>query len=34
MRSLGFDNYEGVLKVYLAKYREVSCCEMDCHYVT
>jgi len=22
MRSLGFDNYEGVLKVYLAKYRE------------
>lgn len=24
MRSLGFDNYEGVLKVYLAKYREVS----------
>jgi hypothetical protein len=29
MRALGFDNYEGVLKVYLAKYREVSrvgCC--------
>lgn len=25
MRALGFDNYEGVLKVYLAKYREVSC---------
>jgi len=24
MRALGFDNYEGVLKVYLAKYREVS----------
>lgn len=24
MRTLGFDNYEGVLKVYLAKYREVS----------
>lgn len=22
MRALGFDNYEGVLKVYLAKYRE------------
>lgn len=26
MRALGFDNYEGVLKVYLAKYREVSSC--------
>lgn len=25
MRALGFDNYEGVLKIYLAKYREVSC---------
>jgi hypothetical protein len=24
MRALGFDNYEGVLKVYLAKFREVS----------
>jgi hypothetical protein len=24
MRALGFDNYEGVLKIYLAKYREVS----------
>lgn len=24
MKSLGFDNYEGVLKIYLAKYREVS----------
>ncbi|GFZ49573.1 Transcriptional activator HAP3 [Saitozyma sp. JCM 24511] len=22
MRALGFDNYEGVLKIYLAKYRE------------
>lgn len=26
MRALGFDNYEGVLKVYLTKFREVSCC--------
>lgn len=24
MRALGFDNYEGVLRVYLAKYRDVS----------
>lgn len=24
MRVLGFDNYEGVLKIYLAKYREVN----------
>ena len=24
LRALGFDNYEGVLKVYLAKFREVS----------
>lgn len=24
MRALGFDNYEEVLKIYLAKYREVS----------
>ncbi|ORY35536.1 histone-fold-containing protein [Naematelia encephala] len=24
MRALGFDNYEGVLKVYLAKFREAS----------
>ena len=24
MRALGFDNYEGVLKVYLTKFREVS----------
>lgn len=24
MRTLGFDNYEEVLKIYLAKYREVS----------
>jgi hypothetical protein len=24
MRALGFDNYEGVLKIYLAKYREVG----------
>jgi hypothetical protein len=24
MRALGFDNYEGVLKIYLAKHREVS----------
>lgn len=23
MRTLGFDNYEEVLKIYLAKYREV-----------
>jgi len=25
MRTLGFDNYEEVMKVYLAKYREVRC---------
>ncbi|WRT68427.1 uncharacterized protein IL334_005403 [Kwoniella shivajii] len=24
MRSLGFDNYEGVLRVYLAKYRDAQ----------
>lgn len=24
MRALGFDNYEEVLKIYLAKYREVG----------
>jgi nuclear transcription Y subunit beta len=25
LKGLGFDNYEGVLKVYLAKYRDVRC---------
>lgn len=29
MKSLGFDNYEGVLKIYLAKYREVSPSSME-----
>lgn len=29
MRALGFDNYEGVLRVYLAKYRDVSGCNLS-----
>jgi nuclear transcription Y subunit beta len=38
MTSLGFENYSEALKIYLARYREVSCpllsfrlCPFFCH---